>query len=333
MLHALTVQTWESALGEFLNHARAVNRPKTVQFYVSRLGQLLLWVNENQIPFDHFGKRHLDAYITYRRTLQVTEATLHHDAVCSKRFLAWCVRNDLLERDLLAGYKVPKQPNAYVPTPTQEETAKFLRAVMDFYNVEKHPAIKWEPTKSRGFHRDRNHAFFHGLAYLGCRIGELCGAKFLDYNQETKEITFRDTKTHDFRTVPVPPECVTAFAVWLKTRTRILKDHPAADHPEYLFFNESGGRLNESRLNNTMHKIREFAGLRRFSPHGLRHYVATRLSAIDLIATQKILGHKDLNTTARYNETTQERLRDTQARAGLNGSLLAPKQPVKKRLI
>ena len=58
--------SWEEALREFLLHLKATRAPKTLRFYDVQLRQLVRWAGENQIPFQGFGKRHLDRAIAYQ---------------------------------------------------------------------------------------------------------------------------------------------------------------------------------------------------------------------------------------------------------------------------
>ena len=55
--------TWEFALREFLLHKEAAYAPKTVRYYKSQLSGLVAWAETNDVPFQHFGKRHLDEQV------------------------------------------------------------------------------------------------------------------------------------------------------------------------------------------------------------------------------------------------------------------------------
>ena len=96
MPSAFNTTTWEIAVDEFLIHLKATRAVKTYRFYFVQLGMLVRWANEQNVPFDQFGKRALDRYLVYRYEAGKARMTLHHDAVAAKAFFKWCARNDLI---------------------------------------------------------------------------------------------------------------------------------------------------------------------------------------------------------------------------------------------
>jgi site-specific recombinase XerD len=130
-----------------------------------QLRQLVLWTAENGVPFDQFGTRHLDRYLVHRAGKGLSPTTLHSDALCAKAFLRWCVKNDLLERSLLAEYEIRKAPAParYMPS---DEVRGLLGAVSEYWNPDKNPDVRYQPLQRRVFHRDRNTAILIGLLVL-----------------------------------------------------------------------------------------------------------------------------------------------------------------------
>jgi hypothetical protein len=55
--------TWEEAIQEFSYHIQATRAPQTLRFYKVQLRQFVAWAKENEVPFQGFGKRHLDRYL------------------------------------------------------------------------------------------------------------------------------------------------------------------------------------------------------------------------------------------------------------------------------
>ncbi len=60
------------------------------------------------------------------------------------------------------------------------------------------------------------------------------------------------------------------------------------------------------------------AGVNDFTSHDLRHTCATRFMQADgsIIELQRLMGHKDVPTTARYAHVLQNRLRSVLERPG-----------------
>lgn len=91
--------SWDEALGEFVLHLRATRAPKTARYYKVPLHALTLWADANDVPLVSFGKRPMDRFMADCRAAGLRPTTLHHDAICARNFLRWCVKNDILERN------------------------------------------------------------------------------------------------------------------------------------------------------------------------------------------------------------------------------------------
>ena len=86
-----------------------------------------------------------------------------------------------------------------------------------------------------------------------------------------------------------------------------IRDHLAirlSSREHYLFLNPQGQRLPHDFLNRSFRRVILRAGLNpeRITPHSLRHTFATHLirNGVDVRTVQELLGHADLETTARY---------------------------------
>src|SRR5258708_6790842 len=133
--------TWEQALDEYLLDLRAALRsPNTIRSDRDRLTQLIKWANERGVTLQDFGELHLKRYIVERIALGRSFNTLHQDGACAKKFIRWCHKHKLIEKNRLEEYEVHRAPKSrwYIPSP--DETTRLMKAVKDY----------WDPAKNRG---------------------------------------------------------------------------------------------------------------------------------------------------------------------------------------
>ncbi|MCX6378789.1 MAG: tyrosine-type recombinase/integrase [Armatimonadetes bacterium] len=340
-----TSVTWEEALKSFLLHLKAVRAPKTVDYYQKELILLLRWANVQNIPLERFGKRHLDEYLVMRSDSGKSQSTLHHDALTAKVFMKWCARNDLISRSLLADYEVRAAPRPNMYMPTEEDVPKILSALHDIWDPNKNTDARYTSPTKRSFHRERNYALVIALLDSACRIGEVLSLKQEDF-QHTKvmvkgieravwQITIRKSKGREPRTIPMSKDGADAIRNWLTVRNRVMKNVSKEDDEGYLFISETGGRIDEGRFLKTLKKSIRYAGLTDdITLHSLRRFSLNQLSKIDVLATQRIAGHKDTKTTLIYTRLDSGHLVDAHERASVVGNVLASKRADrKKRLV
>ena len=98
------------------------------------------------------------------------------------------------------------------------------------------------------------------------------------------------------RIVPLTGSVVVAIEQYLP--------HRSHTQSRWLFVNPRGGPLRGEAINKALDEILEQAGLegQGITPHKLRHTFATHLirKGVDIRTVQELLGHADLETTARY---------------------------------
>jgi integrase len=119
------------------------------------------------------------------------------------------------------------------------------------------------------------------LLATGCRIGELLSLDPSDIDVYEGEVTFRNTKNGDDRTVPLQPD----LAVDIK---HLIE----SGIPSYTIIRRAAIRA--QKVLGIEHSI---------TPHIMRHSAATRLAAdgdVSMKTIGKLLGHRSEKTTARY---------------------------------
>ena len=140
------------------------------------------------------------------------------------------------------------------------------------------------------------------LSLTGCRSAEVLTLRWEDVALERNEIGLRDSKTGP-RVVPLSPAAA-----------RVLAGIPrVAGNPWVIAGREPGGR--QMHLAYYWYRIRERAGLDDVRIHDLRHSFASRALALgqDLTMIGRLLGHKKIQTTARYAHLARDSVKESAA--------------------
>jgi integrase/recombinase XerC len=153
------------------------------------------------------------------------------------------------------------------------------------------------------------------LLSTGIRRTEAATITLDDLDLEQRQVLIRG-KGGKERVVPLAEQAVEALQEYLKHRVETTSRH--------LFVSANGGHAIQGRIvNRILNRIIRRAGLegQGITPHKLRHTFATHLirNGADVRTVQELLGHADIQTTARYLHSDT---RTKQAAVGrLNGLL------------
>jgi len=163
-------------------------------------------------------------------------------------------------------------------------------------------------------HTPWHRALLSLLLFAGLRRSEVAAITLADVDLERGELLVRG-KGSKQRVVPLAPPVVTAIREYLGCRPQSDSTH--------LFVSRVGGRPIQGRVAGRMlGRVLERAGLDQegITPHRLRHTFATQLirTGVDVRTVQELLGHADLQTTARYLHS------DMRTKQAAVGRLAAP---------
>ena len=141
------------------------------------------------------------------------------------------------------------------------------------------------------------------LVLTGCRRNEIMGLAWDDLDFKAGEMRLADSKAGP-RIVPMPPAAA-----------EVLADLPRTPDNRWVFPGRKKG-THQTNINDSWNRIRKYANLDGVRLHDLRHTFASRALALGegLPMIGELLGHRQVNTTARYAHLARESVRASTAR-------------------
>ena len=141
------------------------------------------------------------------------------------------------------------------------------------------------------------------LLLTGCRKGEILNLRWDQVDPEANELRIPDTKTGP-RTISLSPEAA-----------RVLAAIPRVDGNPFVIPGKIKGKAMRN-LNDPWDIVCERAGLEDMRLHDCRHSYASRALALgeSLPMIGKLLGHTQVETTARYAHLAQDSVKESAVR-------------------
>ncbi|WP_245736071.1 tyrosine-type recombinase/integrase [Virgibacillus subterraneus] len=221
---------------------------------------------------------------------QIKPRTIQRRISCLKSFSTYCVKENYIHLDFMAGIIAPKGDHKLPHYMKLAELQQFIR----YLQKDRHPFAL------------RNEALFKLLATTGMRRAEI-----IDLNWEQIDLVANTVLIHGKgkkeRLLPLHPMVIPVLKEYQRN---LPKDKRYPSEP--VFWSRLKKELNPRSVHFLFKELLTKAGLpaHRFSLHHLRHTFATILlqqnDKVDLRTLQELLGHSSLATTSVYTHIDLE---------------------------
>lgn len=287
----------DQVVGAFRTHLLAERglSAHTVRAYSSDVEHVLAFARRRGLAWDAVDLGTLRAWLGSMVATGRSRSTVARRGAAVRSFYGWAHDRGLLPTDparrLVAARGAGHLPSALAV----DDAARLVDAARE--------------TAGSGTPEDvRDWVLVELLYATGVRVGELVGADVDDVDQGTRTLRVLGKGARE-RVVPYGVPAARALDRYL-TATRPALVARGSGTPA-LLVGARGGRLDQRRAREAVHRLSRAAGVDDIAPHALRHTAATHLlqGGSDLRSVQELLGHASLATTQRYTHVTPDRLR------------------------
>jgi len=236
---------------------------------------------------EHIKVFHLRSYIFHLSSVERCKPVTLNNIITGLRvFYSFAIKQEIIENNIAEKIRKPKIEDEEVEHFSWEEVEKLCLAV---------------PVKANYLRDICILLFFY---YSGARLNEVRNIKLKDFSPDLSELTIYG-KGDKTRLLPVHSFLQRVLRLYLKGRRK---------DSSYLFPGRNVDKpLNEKSIYSIVKKYGKKVGIeKRVSPHIFRHSFATHLhqKGIDINRLAQLLGHANIEKTARYTHTEYDELKE-----------------------
>lgn len=216
-----------------------------------------------------------------------------------RAFAHWLHRTERVTTDPLKGIVRPRKVELLPRAPKEKDVI----GLITFLEGKVESALQKDPTftaKGDTYRDIRDLVIFSLMLDTGLRVGEVCSLDLLDIDLDEMSIFVQKAKNRKQRFVMFGKRIRGNLRLWLEVRETLDLD----EELQALFVSEYGcwRRVTQAGIEEALAARCKAAGVRRFTPHQLRHAHAGQSiqNGQNIADLQAQMGHSSIVMTARY---------------------------------
>ncbi len=287
-------------LGRYQRSLERNWRPTRVQAnlqgFWSKQGRMWRFLCEKQgvKAFSDLKRVHILAFIDHLLDEKYASSTVNCYLLNLRGFLVFLQQEGYSVPQALLRVKTLKTPDSLPKYLNDEQIIRLRDAILEKVSV--------ATTLSQRRQALLDQAVFYILWHGGLRLGEVEDLRMEDLDLSGRRLSVRTGKGQKDRTVYLTKVCIQAIQQYLAVRGANASDHVFIYHH---------APLNRSFVGSRLKTLGGKAGVSVYA-HQLRHTCATQLlnAGCRITSIQKILGHKNINTTLIYAKAYNQTVAD-----------------------
>ncbi|MBO6047723.1 MAG: tyrosine recombinase [Erysipelotrichaceae bacterium] len=255
----------------------------TVEGYLRDLIDFANIVQVNDV--NDLTKDHIQSYLLAIR--DYAPRSRQRKIVALRQLFLYLRKDDIVDQNIMENFDLPKLPQHLPDVLTMNDIAKMLKTLGD------------EPVDVR------NYAMILLLMATGIRVSELVNLTTNDVNLRAKMLHVIG-KGNKERLIPIDDTTCDILKGYMYNERKELN----VQSSQWLFMTKKGQPISRENFYGILRHIGQVAGVKKVTPHMLRHTFATTMlnNDADLRSIQELLGHSDISTTTIYTHVSNQKI-------------------------